>query len=542
MILFFIVFCPLIAAILVLAGAPARATSLCASALTFGASLAAFVGFDSAQQGFNYVTSIPVSTEWRLNFTLGLDGLSLIMVLLTAIVLLAAVWFTGKISEREHAFYACLLFIAAGAIGAFASLDMFFFYAFHELALIPTFLLIGIWGSGNRYAAAWKITIYLATGSFILLLGLILLYRSVPEAARSFDLRVLQAAASAGAIPADAQQNIYLLLLIGFGILISLFPFHTWAPEAYASAPAPAAMLHAGVLKKFGLYGLLRIAVPMLPEGAGHWAWLLIILLLGNIIYVGLVTIAQKRLDWILGYSSVMHMGYIFLGIASGNALGLNGAAILIFAHGLSIALLFAIAGQVRERTSSLALEDLGGLAKVMPLGALAFGLGVFASIGLPGFANFSAEVMVFFGAFRNGADMNGFHIFQIATLLALWGVVISAVYMLRAYRETFMGTMQERWSAVVDIPGSLKVPVAILVAALLWIGFFPQTFVRVLNRTFTAQSAHTTARDEQGGHLAALCQGCRPGLPTGRAEDVASVSGMHRENPAGSGDPAYIE
>jgi NADH-quinone oxidoreductase subunit M len=485
MILLFIVFCPLLAALVILLGAPARTTAMAAAGLTLLASIAAFVGFDGADKGFSYVTSVPISAEWRLNFTLGVDGLSLIMVLLTAIVTLAAVWFTGKVEKHEHSFYACLLFIAAGAMGAFASIDMFFFYAFHELALIPTFLLIGIWGSGNRYTAAWKITIYLATGSFILLLGLIMLYRSVPEAARSFDMRVLQAAASAGQISADAQRPIYLLLLIGFGILISLFPFHTWAPEAYASAPAPAAMLHAGVLKKFGLYGLLRIAIPMLPEGAWHWAWLLIILLLGNIIYVGLVTIAQKRLDWMLGYSSVMHMGYIFLGIASGNILGINGAAILIFAHGLSIALLFAIAGEVRDRTGSLLLEDLGGLGKVMPLAGLAFGLGAFASIGLPGFANFSAEAMVFFGAFRSGFDMNGFHIFQVATVLALWGVVISAVYMLRAYRATFMGTMPERWAGLPDIGGKLRVPLVLLVAALLWIGFFPQTFVRVLTPTF---------------------------------------------------------
>ena len=485
MILLFIVFCPIIAALVVLLGAPARQTSLAAAALTLLASSAAFVGFDGADKGFSYVTSLPISDEWRLSFTLGVDGLSLIMLLLTAIVTLAAVWFTPRIEKHEGAFYACLLFIAAGAIGAFASLDLFFFYAFHELALIPTFLLIGIWGSGNRYTAAWKITIYLATGSFILLLGLIMLYRSVPEAARSFDLRVLQAAASAGQISAEAQRPIYLVLLIGFGILISLFPFHTWAPEAYASAPAPAAMLHAGVLKKFGLYGLLRIAVPMLPEGARHWAWLLIILLLGNIIYVGLVTIAQKRLDWMLGYSSVMHMGYIFLGIASANMLGINGAAILIFAHGLSIALLFAIAGEIRDRTGSLLLEDLGGLGKVMPLAGLAFGLGAFASIGLPGFANFSAEAMVFFGAFRSGFDMNGFHMFQVATVLALWGVVISAVYMLRAYRAAFMGATPERWSGLPDIGNKLRAPIVLLVAALLWIGFFPQTFVRVLTPTF---------------------------------------------------------
>ncbi|MDQ6622323.1 MAG: hypothetical protein M3Y86_02405, partial [Verrucomicrobiota bacterium] len=255
--------------------------------------------------------------------------------------------------------------------------------------------------------------------------------------------------------------------------------------EAYASAPAPAAMLHAGVLKKFGLYGVLRIALPMLPEGARHWAWLLIILLLGNIIYVGLVTIAQKRLDWMLGYSSVMHMGYIFLGIASGNLLGVNGAAILIFAHGLSIALLFAISGQVRERTGTLLIEDLGGLGKVMPLASFAFGLGAFASIGLPGFANFSAEVMIFFGAFHNGADLQRFHIFQVATLLALWGVVISAVYMLRAYRGVFLGSMRPRWASLSDLNTTLRLPAVLLVAALLWIGFFPQTFVRMLKPVF---------------------------------------------------------
>src|SRR5437667_978760 len=178
------------------------------------------------------------------------------MLLLATSVSVAAVWFAGGIDNYERAFYACLLFISAGAIGAFASIDLFFFYAFHELALIPTFLLIGIWGSGNRFAAAWKITIYLAIGSFILLLGLILLYQSFPLGSRSFDIRVLRTAASTGQITEDAQRHVYLLLLIGFGILISLFPFHTCSPEAYAAAPAPDAMLHAGVLKKFGLYGL----------------------------------------------------------------------------------------------------------------------------------------------------------------------------------------------------------------------------------------------------------------------------------------------
>jgi NADH-quinone oxidoreductase subunit M len=481
----FTIFCPIIAAILIMVGAPARKTALAASVLTFAAALFLLASFGTGERDFQHVTSFTISPEWRLSFTTGIDGLSLIMVLLATIVTLAAVWFAGTIERYENAFYACLLFISGGAIGAFASIDLFFFYAFHELALIPTFLLIGIWGSGNRVAAAWKITIYLAIGSFILLLGLILLYQSVPVSSRSFDIRALKTAASLGQIAPDAQRHIYLLLLLGFGILVSLFPFHTWAPEAYASAPAPAAMLHAGVLKKFGLYGLLRLAIPLLPEGARHWTNLLLVLLLGNIIYVGLVTIAQKRLDWMLGYSSVMHMGYIFLGIASAGILGVTGAVVLMFAHGLSIALLFAIAGELRKRTGTLVFDELGGLARVMPFASLAFGFGAFAAIGLPGFANFAGEIMIFFGSFENGWAMEGFHIFQIATVLALWGVVISTVYMLRAYRKTFMGTMSEQWKELVEVRPALRVPVILLVGALLCYGFFPQSFVRIVAPAF---------------------------------------------------------
>jgi NADH-quinone oxidoreductase subunit M len=321
-----------------------------------------------------------------------------------------------------------------------------------------------------------------------------------------------------GQISPDAQRHVYLLLLIGFGILISLFPFHTWAPEAYAAAPAPAAMLHAGVLKKFGLYGLLRLAIPMLPEGARHWATLLIVLLLGNIIYVGLVTIAQKRLDWMLGYSSVMHMGYIFLGIASFGVLGVTGAVVLMFAHGLSIALLFGIAGELRQRTGTLAFDELGGLARVMPFAGLAFGLGVFAAVGLPGFANFAGEIMIFFGAFRNGWEIGRFHIFQIATVLALWGVVLSTVYMLRAYRQTFMGNIREQWQKLPDLRPALRVPVVLLVAPLLCCGFFPQFFVRMVAPTFRTSLSKNTS------HVANMQRYSHGAVSANGAEFIASV------------------
>jgi NADH-quinone oxidoreductase subunit M len=272
-------------------------------------------------------------------------------------------------------------------------------------------------------------------------------------------------------------------LLIGFGVLVSLFPFHSWAPEAYASAPAPAAMLHAGVLKKFGLYGLLRLAIPLVPAGAQYWTGLLVILLLGNIIYIGLVTIAQKRLDWMLGYSSVMHMGYIFLGFASANILGTTGAALLMFAHGLSIALLFAIAGELRKRTGTLVFEDLGGLAKAMPFAGLALASRR-SSIGLPGLANFAAEIMVFFGAFQTGWDMDQF-ICSRSPPSWDFGSGDSSVYMLRAYRSAFMGTMGDRCKGVVDLRATLRIPVTLLVASLLWLGFFPQSFVRIVSPTF---------------------------------------------------------
>src|SRR4051812_11936831 len=292
-----LIFIPLLAAIAILLGATARKTALVAAGAELAVALLVFFSYDRAAAGFQFRTQYQVMPEWKLSYLLAADGLSVLMLLLTSLVTFAAVWLAPRVDRRENVFFACLLFIAAGAAGAFAAQDLFFFYGFHELALIPTFLLIGLWGTGERYSAAWKITIYLALGSFVVLIGLVDLYLAVPEASRTFNMIELQRLAVNGLIPAAAQSRPYLFLLLGFGILISLFPFHSWAPPAYSSAPTPVAMLHAGVLKKFGLYGLIRVALPLLPEGAKTWASLLLILLVGNIIYIGLVTIAQKKLD-----------------------------------------------------------------------------------------------------------------------------------------------------------------------------------------------------------------------------------------------------
>jgi NADH-quinone oxidoreductase subunit M len=467
---------PLVAAVGLILGLPARKTAVTAAVIAIVSAFIVFIGYDRATGGYQFTSFLPLVADWDLNLAAGVDGLSATLLLLTSIVALAAVWLAPKVDEGEHRYYACILLIAAGAAGAFASLDLFFFYAFHELALIPTFLMIGIWGSGNRQGVAWKITIYLSIGSIILLVGLIGLYLLPPPEQRTFNIVKLQQLASTGAFSGPGCRSVYFLLLLGFGILVSLFPFHTWAPQAYASAPVPVTMLHAGVLKKFGLYGLLRVGLPLMPEAARHWAWLLLILLAGNILYVGLATISQKQLDLTLAYSSVMHMGYIFLGIASYNVIGLNGAALLMFAHGLSIAALFAMCGELRKQTGTLNYLDLGGLATSMPRLSFVFGMATFASIGLPGFANFASELLVFFGAFKNSTPGVGFNEFQIVGTIAIWGVVISAVYMLRAYRAIFMGERQARWQTVEDMPLKLGWAVILLVAALLVVGLAPRT------------------------------------------------------------------
>ncbi len=477
---------PIVNALAIMFGAPARRSALLASWAQLALTLFAVLGYHRDAGGLQFQSTWNVASEWGLSLKLGADGLSLVMLLLTALVTVAAVHASPRIEKREGLFFACVLLIDAGAAGAFASFDLFFFYAFHELALIPTFLLIGIWGHGQRHAAAWRNTVYLALGSIILLVGRAQLYLADPVGARTFDMVLMLK--NRALIPAAAQGGIYGWLLVGFGILISLVPFHSWAPSAYASAPTPAAMLHAGVLKKFGLYGLLRVAVPLLPEGAREWSHVLLVLLVLNILYIGLVTIAQKRLDTMLGYSSVMHMGYIFLGIAAGNAVGLSGAALLMLGHGLSIAALFAVCGYLRQNSPTTAFIDFGGIAKTAPFLGYAFGMAAFASIGLPGFANFAGDLMVFFGAFGS-APMPGalsFSAIQIAVICGLWGVVISAVYMLRAYRQMFMGAGTGT-NVIADAAPMLRWPLLVLLAALLIGGVWPRSYLSFIQPSVEA-------------------------------------------------------
>ena len=473
-----LVFLPLVAFLAILFGAPARLTAIGAAAANLALGLIAVFTW---QCHACCTFSVPVLDKPAIHLAFGFpDGMSVIMVLLTVIVTLAAV-LSGKAPEgREKLYYGSSLLISGGAVGAFAATDLFFFYAFHELALIPTFLMIGILGRGDRRAAAWKITIYLGLGSLVLLAGLVWL----ANLTGTFDMK--QMVANAAMVPAAAQKGIAALLLVGFGTLVSLFPFHSWAAPAYASAPAPVAMLHAGVLKKFGLYGLLRIAIPLVPVGLQAWLNPLLILLLGNILWVGYVTISQKRLDLMLGNSSVMHMGYIFLAIAAliavpGNPLAAPAAVLLMFAHGISIALLFGLADRIERTTGSIDLADLGGLAKSAPGLAFLFGIAAMASIGLPGLANFAGEVLVFLAAFKSYDGVNGLGPVQIACVLSIWGVVISAIYMLRAYRNIFQGPTVKLTAAATDLSLTDRIPALLLVITLFAVGLYPNLLLNLL-------------------------------------------------------------
>lgn len=478
---------PLVALVGVLAGGPARNLTFFATLSNLVlAVMTALVWSQTRNTGLGEF-SVEILAKPQITLALGLpDGLSVVMLLLTTLVTVAAVA-AGKCPEgRERLWFGSIILISLGALGAFLSTDLFFFYAFHELALIPTFLMIGILGKGDRKAAAWKITLYLAFGSIILLAGLLWLVSASGSSSFLFS-DIL-----AGEIDPAAQKGIAALLLIGFGTLVSLFPLHSWAAPAYASAPTPIAMLHAGVLKKFGLYGLLRL-FPTVPEGLQQWLVPLVVLLLGNILWVGFITINQKRLDSMLANSSVMHMGYVFLAIAAliaagsvtENTIALPAATVLMFGHGISIALLFALSDRIQSLTGSLRFNELGGLAKSAPQLAFFFGLAGMASIGLPGLANFAGEVGVFLSGFQNWSAGEPLGIVQIGTIIALFGVVISAIYMLRAIRFIFHGTPAGNATAnnKEDITREDRIPALILAAALLVVGIYPNSLFGLFNQ-----------------------------------------------------------
>jgi NADH-quinone oxidoreductase subunit M len=444
-----------------------RFIALLGTFISMALAIKMFCQFVPGANGYQFEQQIPWVESLGISYHVGVDGLNVGLILMGAIVAFAATLCSWEIQTREKEFYILLLVMSGGILGAFASLDLFFFYFLHELALVPTFIMIGVWGRGERKNyATFQITLYLSIGALIALIGLIALY--LQSGANTFDIPKLIEHTKANPLAVNAQNFIFPLLLFGFGILVSLWPFHSWAPLGYGAAPSPTAMLHAGVLKKFGLYGLIRIALPLMPQAAHGWMNILAWLCLGNILYVGWVAMKQKDLNLLIGNSSVAHMGFIFLGIASLNLIGVTGAVLIMIAHGFLAALTFALSGYIYQKTGTLEMSRLGGLCRQIPFIGTALLMAAMAGCGLPGFANFVGEVTVFFGAWK---------VFPAVTTLALWGaLLIGALYMLRAVRNILHGPLPEKWNSISDASNVWrKLPYALLLASLFVFGVWPQ-------------------------------------------------------------------
>lgn len=491
--LIFLLLFPLIAIVFILLKAPARQAALVATLINLALSIGLLFYYPAAQGGYYWT----MDCSWvnlqglpPIRFHIGVDGISLPLVFLTGIVSFAAVAISPGNVRRAPEYYCYLLLMSLGAMGAFISLDLFFFFIFHEFALIPTFLLIGIWGAQNRQFASFQVTIYLMAGSLILLAGLIALVMSLPAPARTFDIVALQDYINVHPIAPHSQGIIFFLLLIGFGILVGLFPFHSWAPPGYASAPPATAMLHAGILKKFAIYGMIRIAIPMLHDGFQDCLGIILALLVGNFLYAGFVTLAQKELPTMIGFSSVMHMGYLFLGVACWNVIGVTGAVVLMVGHGLSAALLFGLSGEITHRSGENRFSELGGLAVRAPMLAVLFSFASMASMGVPGLANFAGELMVFFGSYVAVLPMLG----PGFAIIAVYGTVLTAIFQLRAIKHVFYGPMPARFQPqaasgdVVASPGMTdtallteNAPYILLILASLVIGFMPFLLIHIV-------------------------------------------------------------
>jgi len=403
---------------------------------------------------------------------LALNGISLPLFVLAGIVSFAAgVWAIISRIENKRLFMVMALFMAGGLMGAFASLSVLWMYIFHEFALVPTFIATCIWGGAGKRTAAMEMAVYLTLGALVSLIGIVTLRYYTG----SFDITQMRDFFMTASLKDGAQGYVFAFFLFGLGALVSLFPFHSWAPRAYSAAPTAFAMMHAGVLKKFGLYVLIQVAVVLLPKGAESWAHVLAYLALGNVIIIGLITMAQRDLKLMISYSSVSHMGICFLGIASLSVLGAGGAVLMMFGHGLSVALMFLLANVAVNRTGQWNMLWMGGLYKKTPVLACFFIAATLASIGLPGFANFWGELAVLLALWKFS---------PVVCALAATGIIISAIYGLRAVANVFYGKHSAKLGNedFADITPVERLPAIILLAALLFVGFFPMSLTKGLD------------------------------------------------------------
>lgn len=464
-----ILLCPVVALLAVLL-TPGRYTtaikliSLTASVATLALSVWLCLAFNSKDASFQYVEHLQWVKSYGIHYSNAVDGLNVAMILLTSIVIFCGILVSWGVTYRTKDFFANMLFLVAGVFGVFMTTNLFFFFLFYEVAVIPMYLLIVIWGSTNKQYAAMKLTLYLLLGSALMFAGFLYIY-SLPDA-RTFDLvQIKQTVAFTPFI----QNVLYMALFIGFGVLAACFPFHVWSPDGHVAAPTAASMLHAGVLMKLGAFGILRIGVYLFPEGARFWAPTIAVLALCNIVYGAMVATQQRDLKYIIGYSSVSHMGIVLLGIATMTVSGFNGALFQMFSHGIMTALFFACVGFIYDGCHTRMLDELGGLSKTAPRISAFFILAGLCGLGLPGMGSFVAELLV------TVAAVGVYPWIGIASLLAL---LVTAYYVLTAVQKVFYGPENHHHKDFKDIGAFQFFPRAVLVGCLIFFGVFPQVFL----------------------------------------------------------------
>ncbi len=435
--------------------------ALAAATMALLLSLVVFIGYDSAEGGYQFQERAAWIPALGISYFVGVDGISAPLVLLTGIVIFTGVLISWRLDDRPREFFLFLFILASGVFGVFVSLDLFQLFFFYEIALFPMFLLIAIWGwKVTREYAAMKLTLYLFIGSVIALVGgLVMVFSSGLD---TFDMLQLQTAG----FSTTFQRIWFPFVFFGFAVLAGIFPFHNWSPDGHVAAPTAVSMFHAGVLMKLGAFAALRVGIVLLPEGARFWAPLILVLASINVIYGAFIAMVQTDFKYVIGFSSVSHMGLVLLGFATLNRDGLTGAGLQMFSHGVMTALFFAVVGMVYDRAHTREIPRLGGISKVMPLVTVAFIVGGLVSMGMPGLSGFVAEFPIFMGLWRTQ---------PIIAIVVVISIVITAAYIMRIIGKVFFGAMPEEFEGRFgDVLVQDKVALVLLSGLLVLIGIYP--------------------------------------------------------------------
>jgi NADH-quinone oxidoreductase subunit M len=437
------------------------------SGITLVLSAYLFLAYDKSLGGLQFVEKLRWIPGLGIHYFNAADGFNLPNLLLTGIVFFTGVITMWELETRVKEYYALYFLLVLGVFGLFMSMDLFFIFIWYDVSLFPMYLLIAIWGSTRKEYGAMKLTLYLLAGSALILPAIIYLF--VKSGLYTFDIVSLM---QAGTFTAYEQKFAFLLLYLGFGILAGVWPFHTWSPVGHVAAPTGVSMVHAGVLMKIGAFGVLRVAICLCPEGWQYWAQLMALLAAIGIIYGALVGLRQTDLKYVIGYSSVSHMGVVGLGLSTVTVDGLNGAVFQMFAHGVMTALLFSSVGYIYDRTHTKMIPELGGLSRIMPVASAYFIVAALASMGVPGLANFWGELLVFIAAFK---------VYPVRGIVAVLALVVTALFMLRVVQRTFYGPRNERYGQLPDVSFYQGIPRMILAMVLVLFGFYPSLLVDMI-------------------------------------------------------------